>query len=258
MFSISDAQINALVAMFAWPFARIIGLFLVEPLYAYRGVPRRFKAGFALMLTMLVVPLLPPTPAVPVISAAGIAILFQQLLIGLAMGFVMRLTMTAVEMAGFIMGAQTGLGFAMFFDPMHAAQVPVVSQLLSMFVFLLFLTFDGHQVVLSTLVESFQVLPIGMSMPAQGLKALVLWGGHIISWGVWLSMPVIAALLVTNLAIGVMTRAAPQFNIFTFGFPLTLMIGFITIYLTLPLMVPAIEQIYGQAFTFMLAMLKAK
>jgi flagellar biosynthetic protein FliR len=168
MFSISDAQINALVAMFAWPFARIIGLFLVEPLYAYRGVPRRFKAGFALMLTMLVVPLLPPTPAVPVISAAGIAILFQQLLIGLAMGFVMRLTMTAVEMAGFIMGAQTGLGFAMFFDPMHAAQVPVMSQLLSMFVFLLFLTFDGHQVVISTLVESFQVLPIGMSMPAQG------------------------------------------------------------------------------------------
>ncbi|WP_293761867.1 flagellar biosynthetic protein FliR [uncultured Aquitalea sp.] len=258
MINLSDAQINTFVAMFVWPFARIIGLFLAEPIYAYRGVPRRFKAGFALMLTMLLAPILPPLPSAPLVSAVGIAILFQQVLIGLAMGFVMRIAITAVEMAGFIMGAQTGLGFAMFFDPMHAAQVPVLSQMLTIFVFLLFLTFDGHQVVLSVLVESFTTLPIGMSMPADSLRALVLWGGHIISWGVWLAMPVIAALLVTNLAIGVMTRAAPQFNIFTFGFPLTMMIGFITIYLTLPMMVPVIEQMYRESFAFMLSMLKLK
>jgi len=258
MFTISDAQINALLSVFVWPFARIIGLFLIEPLYSYTGVPRSFKAAFALILTLLLVPLLPPLPAVPLVSAAGIAILFQQLLIGLCMGFVMRLTMTAVEMTGFIMGAQTGLGFAMFYDPMQAAQVPVLSQMMSLFVFLIFLTFNGHQIVLSTLVDSFTVLPIGMPMPAHGIKALVLWGGHIISWGVWLAMPVIGALLVTNLAIGVMTRAAPQFNIFTFGFPLTMLIGFIAIYLSLPLMVPAIEQIYTEAFSFMLTMLKAK
>ncbi|KMN82048.1 flagellar biosynthesis protein FliR [Chromobacterium sp. LK11] len=258
MLSISDAQINALVAMFVWPFARIVGLLLVEPVFAYRGVPRRFKAGFALILTVMLAPLLPPLPVVPLVSAEGIAILLQQLLIGLAMGFVMRIVISAVEVAGFIMGSQTGLGFAMFFDPMHSAQVPVVSQLLTLFTFLLFLAFDGHQVVLSTLVESYRVLPIGMSMPDQGIKALALWGGHLIEWGVWLAMPVIAALLITNLAIGVMTRAAPQFNIFTFGFPLTLMIGFISIYLTLPMMVPVLEQMYQAGFEMMLAMLKAK
>lgn len=258
MLSISDAQINALVAMFVWPFARIIGLLLAEPVFAYRGVPRRFKAGFALILTVMLAPLLPPLPAVPLVSAEGIAILLQQLLIGLAMGFVMRIVISAVEVAGFIMGSQTGLGFAMFFDPLHSAQVPVVSQLLTLFTFLLFLSFDGHQVVLSTLVESYRVLPIGMNMPAQGIKALALWGSHLIEWGIWLSLPVIAALLITNLAIGVMTRAAPQFNIFTFGFPLTLMIGFISIYLTLPMMVPVLEQMYRAGFEMMLAMLKAK
>ncbi|KIA79472.1 flagellar biosynthetic protein FliR [Chromobacterium amazonense] len=258
MLALSDVEINAWVSVFVWPFARIVGLFLTEPIFAYRGVPRTFKAGFALMLTVLLAPLLPPLPAVPLVSAEGIAILLQQLLIGLAMGFVMRLVITSVEIAGFIIGAQTGLGFAMFFDPVHAAQVPVVSQMLSLFTFFLFLSFDGHHVVLHTLVESFRVLPIGMGMPAQGIKALALWGAHMLEWGIRLTMPVIGALLITNLAIGVMTRAAPQFNIFTFGFPLTIMIGFGTLYLTLPMMVPVIEQMYRAGFEMMLRMLQAK
>lgn len=258
MLTLSDVQINAWVGMFAWPFARIIGLFLTEPIFAYRGLPRRFKASFALVLTVMLAPLLPPLPAVPLVSAEGIAILFQQLLIGLAMGFVMRIVISAVELAGFIIGAQTGLGFAMFFDPMHAAQVPVLSQMLSLFTFFLFLAFDGHHVVLRTLVESFHVLPIGMAMPAVGIKALVLWSGHFVEWGIRLTMPVIGALLITNLAIGVMTRAAPQFNILTFGFPLTIMIGFGTLYLTLPLMIPVIEMMYRAGFEMMLKMLQAK
>ncbi|SUX54177.1 flagellar biosynthesis protein FliR [Chromobacterium vaccinii] len=184
MLAISDIQINAWVGVFAWPFARIVGLFLTEPIFAYRGVPRSFKVGFALILTVILSPLLPPLPAVPLASAEGIAILVQQLLIGLSMGFVMRIVISAVELTGFIIGAQTGLGFAMFYDPVHAAQVPVLSQMLSLLTFFLFLAFDGHHVVLSALVHSFQVLPIGMAMPAQGIKALVLWGGIWSSGGV--------------------------------------------------------------------------
>ncbi|UTH74342.1 flagellar biosynthetic protein FliR [Chromobacterium sp. IIBBL 290-4] len=258
MLTLSDVQINALVSAFVWPFARIVGLFLAEPIFAYRGLPRSFKAGFALMLTVLMAPLLPPLPAVPLVSAEGIAILIQQLLIGLAMGFVMRLVISAVEITGFIIGAQTGLGFAMFYDPIHAAQVPVLSQMLSLFTFFLFLAFDGHHVVLHTLFESFKVLPIGLSMPAQGIKSLVLWGSHLVEWGVLLAMPVIGALLITNLAIGVMTRAAPQFNIFSFGFPLTIMIGFGTLYVTMPMMIPVIERMYQAGFEMMLRMLQAK
>ncbi|OWY39525.1 flagellar biosynthetic protein FliR [Xenophilus sp. AP218F] len=256
MLTLSDVQINALVAMFVWPFARIVGLFLTEPIFSYKGVPRTFKAGFALMLTVILAPVLPPLPAVPLVSAEGVAILLQQLLIGLAMGFVMNIVISAVAVAGFIIGAQTGLGFAMFFDPGHSAQVPVLSQMLTLFTFFLFLAFNGHHVVLSTLVESFRVLPIGQPMPDAGFKEVALWGRHLIEWGVWLAMPVIGALLITNLAIGVMTRAAPQFSIFSFGFPLTLMIGFITIYLTLPLMPPVLDQMYKAGFEAMLAILK--
>ncbi|AXK39791.1 flagellar biosynthetic protein FliR [Crenobacter cavernae] len=250
MLAITDAQINALVAVFIWPFARIAGLIMADPLLATRGVPRRFKAGFAFFLTVLIAPILPPLPDVPLVSAEGVAILVQQLLIGVGIGFATRIVMGAVELAGFTIGTQMGLGFALFFDPMSSAQVPGVARLLSIFVFLLFLMMGGLQVLVGTLVDSFTVLPIGQSVPVEGWRTLAEWGGHLFLWGVWLSLPVVAALLVTNLAIGVMTRAAPQFNVFSFGFPLTLLIGFIALYFALPLLVPAVETMYREAFGF--------
>ncbi|GGY11085.1 flagellar biosynthetic protein FliR [Paludibacterium paludis] len=258
MISISDTQINALIAGFVWPFSRIVALFMADPLFSTRVVPRRFKAGLALVLTVLLVPILPPMPAVPVVSGAGGIILAQQLLIGFAMGFVMRLVMGAVEFSGLLMSNQMGLGFAVAFDPLRSAQVPAVSQLLSTMTFLLFLGFDGHHVLIGTLAESFVRLPIGQSVDALTYRHLVEWAGHIFAWGLWLSLPVVTSLLVVNLAIGVMTRAAPQFNIFSFGFPLTLFVGFGTLYLVLPLLVPAVEEIYRQGFAFILLMLGKK
>lgn len=257
MLAISDAQINQLVAYFIWPFARIVGMLLAEPLFASKSIPRRFKAGFALSLTILVAPLLPPLPAVPLVSAAGVVILLQQLMIGIIIGFVMRIVITSVEIAGFLMATQMGLGFAMFFDPQHSSQVPAVSRVLTILTTLLFLAFDGHHVLISVLMDSFTKIPIGVSVPMLSLRLLAEWGGHLFSWGLWLSLPVVGSLLVANLAIGVMTRAAPQFNVFSFGFPLTLMIGFISLYLMLPLMEGPIAQIYSEAFGFTTQLLVA-
>jgi len=254
--TITDGQINALVSVFAWPFARIIGVFVADPFFATKSIPRRFKAGFALLLTLLIAPILPPLPAIPLVSAQGVLILIQQLLIGITIGFVMRVVITAVEMAGSMMASQMGLGFAMFFDPQHNASVPAVSRLMTTFTFLLFLSFDGHRLVIETLLESFRTMPIGTAMPLNDFKTLAEWGGHMVSWGLWLSLPVVGALLVTNLAIGVMTRAAPQFNIFSFGFPLTLSVGFIAMYIAMPLTVPAIETLYRDAFGFLDGLLK--
>jgi flagellar biosynthetic protein FliR len=258
MFSISDAQINALLAYFLWPFARIVGLMLADPLLSSKSIPRRYKAGFALFLTVLLAPTLPAMPDVGVLSAQGTLIVIHQLLIGLIIGMVMRVVMSAVEMAGFLMGTQMGLGFAMFFDPQHSAQVPAVSRVLSVFATLIFLTFDGHHVVIATLTESFKLLPIGTGLPASSLYTLTVWGGQLFTWGLWLSLPVVGTLLVVNLAIGVMTRAAPQFNVFTFGFPVTLMIGFIALYLSMPLLEPPLSQMYQESFDFIAALLKAR
>lgn len=258
MLTLTDAQINALIGQFLWPFVRISGILLVDPVYASHNVPRTWKLGLALVLCIVLVPVLPSPPVIALVSAEGVWALLQQLLIGISMGFVMRLVMGAVELAGTLIANQMGLGFAMMYDPQSATQSPAVSTFLSMFVTLLFLTFNGHQVILSTLIDSFRVLPVGQGVPAITWKLLADWASHVFSWGLWLSLPVIAALMVTNLAIGVMTRAAPQFNILSFGFPLTLSIGFVSLYLTLPMMVPLIEHFYLTGFHFMLQMLTGK
>jgi len=257
MLTFSDTQISAFLAYFLWPFARIVGLMLADPLLSSRNIPRRYKAGFALLLTVLLAPILPPMPAIPVLSAQGMLLVVQQLLIGIIIGTAMRIVITGVEMAGFLMGTQMGLGFAMFFDPQHSAQVPAVSRVLTIFATLLFLSFDGHQVLLAALVDSFQTFPIGTTLAPESLREVAIWGGKLFSWGLWLSLPVVGCLLVVNLAIAVMTRAAPQFNIFSFGFPLTLMIGFIALYLSLPLLEPAVTQLYREGFDFIATLLKA-
>lgn len=256
MIPITDVQINAIVGYFVWPFARITGLMSAEPFFSSRSIPRRYRAGFALILTLVLAPLLPPLPATPLVSPAGLAILFEQVLIGLAMGFVMRLILAATDVAGTLISSEMGLSFAMFFDPQSATSEPVLSTLIGIFVTMLFLSFDGPRIVIATLVDSFTVLPIGKTLPWVTWRHLAEWGGQMIGWGLWLSLPVMAALLVTNLAIGVMTRAAPQFNVFSFGFPLTLSIGFIALYLSLPLMAPQVEQLYQLGFSFMLTLLK--
>jgi flagellar biosynthetic protein FliR len=150
-----------------------------------------------------------------------------------------------------------GLGFATFFDPIHAAQVPVLAQFIGLFSILIFLSIDGHLMTITTLSESFHVLPI-MAEPfaAGGWKILASWGSEVFSAGMLLSLPVLAALLITNLSIGIMTRAAPQLNLFAVGFAITLIAGFAVLYLSIPFFVPVIERMFYDGLNTTLQVLR--
>jgi flagellar biosynthetic protein FliR len=253
MLSVTSAQLNAWIVAFIWPLARIAALIASSPVLGNPSFPRRAKIGLALAITIVVAPALPPMPQVEPGSAAGLLILGQQMLIGLAMGFAMRIVFVAMETVGNIAGLQMGLGFATFFDPVNSAQVPVLGQFLGVLFTLVFLALNGHLLMIETLAESFRVLPVGAApLSAAGWKALAAWGGEIFRAGVLLSLPVIAALLITNLAIGIMTRAAPQLNIFAVGFPLTLAAGFFTLILTLPYLAPLLERLMHDGLQMML------
>jgi flagellar biosynthetic protein FliR len=245
---VTTAQWYAWIAAFLFPFLRILGLILAEPVLGNRSVPMAAKVGVALFITLLLAPVLPPMPAVEPASAAGVLIAIQQLLIGLAMGFALRIALTAAETAGQLAGLQMGLGFAVFFDPQSSAQTAVVGQFVGLFAILIFLSTNGHAVVLGVLAESFRALPVSQA-PLQplGWRVLVEWGGTIFSAGVIISLPVVAALLIANLAVGIMTRAAPQLNIFAVGFPVTLMTGFVALYLAAPYIGPALSALFEQA-----------
>lgn len=253
MISVTSAQLNAWLAMFLWPFVRILAILATDPVFGNRSVPARVKIGLAGVMAVLVAPTLDMPPPVEPGSAAGLLILAKEVLIGSAIGFSMRVVFTAVEMAGHLAGLGMGLGFATFYDPQNSAQMPIVAQFTSLLAILMFLAINGHQMVILTLAESFQVLPVGSAGHApQAWHAVALWGGEIFRVGVLLSLPVVTALLMTNLSIGVMTRAAPQLNIFAVGFPITLMVGFFVLMLSLPLILPLIGQLLQQGAGMMM------
>lgn len=239
MISFTSAQWEVWLATFFWPFFRILALVATAPFFGARGIPASTKIGFAFVLTVMVAPVLPPMPAVSPASAQGLFILAQQLMLGFAMGLALRVIFSAVEMAGHIVGLQMGLGFATFFDPQNSAQIPVMGQFLGLIAMLLFLAINGHLMVIQALVESFHALPIGLHpLASQGWKTLALWGGEIFHSGVLIALPAIAVLMMTNLALAILTRAAPQLNIFAVGFPLTLAVGFIVMALSMVYLLP--------------------
>jgi flagellar biosynthesis protein FliR len=257
MISISTAQWYAWISALLWPLLRVLGLIFAEPILGNANVPVRVKVGFALLVTMLLAPLLPAMPRVDPASAAGVLIAVQQLLIGLAMGFTLRIALTAVETAGQLAGLQMGLGFAVFFDPQSSAQTAVVGQFLGLFAILIFLAIDGHLMVLTALSQSFATLPVGAQpLDVSGFRLLIAWGGEIFRTGLIISLPVIAALLIANVAVGIMTRAAPQLNIFAVGFPVTLAVGFFALWLSIPFVGPSVQNLFEQAILTAVQMVK--
>ena len=248
MIEITTAQWYAWINAFLFPFLRVFALILAEPVLGNRAVPIAAKIGFALFVTLLLAPVLPPVPAVEPASAAGVLIAVQQLVIGLAMGFALRIALTAAETAGQLAGLQMGLGFAVFFDPQSSGQTAVMGQFFGLFAILVFLSINGHAVVLGVLADSFRALPVAQApLEELGWKRLVEWGGTIFSAGLLISLPVVAALLIANVAVGIMTRAAPQLNLFAVGFPITLVTGFIALYLAAPYVGPALAALFEQA-----------
>lgn len=245
MISLNSALLQAWVIGLLWPLTRVLGVIAIAPILGHQSVPSRVKLGLGILITLVIMPALPPMPSFDILSIKGLFLLVQQLIIGLAIGFSMRLVFAAIEFAGYMIGMAMGLGFATFFDPQTRGQSTAISQFLLILGMLIFLSLDGHLLFITTLVQSFLTMPIGESSVSIDAMKIALWGETIFSAGLLLAMPVVAALLVTNMALGILTRTAPQLNLFGIGFPITISIGFIVLALSLPNMLNPIEHLIG-------------
>jgi flagellar biosynthesis protein FliR len=244
----TSTEIIAWISGYMWPFTRIAAMVSVVPIFGTQTVPKRIRLGIAVVLTLVIAPLVPPIGNIQPFSIGGVIVTVQQLLIGLAMGFAVRLVFSALEYAGNSIAMLMGLGFAEMMDPQSGVDVPMISQFFTIIASLLFLTFDGHLVLVQVMAESFHTLPVSMSgLSKNGLWQLVLWASWVFSGAVLIALPAVASLLIVNMAFGVMTRAAPQLNIFAVGFPLTLGLGFIVVMLTLPSLVPKFSRLLTQS-----------
>lgn len=247
MITVTSAQLYAWIAAFMWPLARILGLVSVAPLFGNIGIPARVKLGLGIMLALVIAPGLPAVPAPDPMSLDGVLVLAREAMIGLAMGFAMRIVLAAVELAGEVMGMTMGLGFATFYDPQTRANTSAIGQLLALLTLLIFIATNLHLVLLAALADSFASMPIAPTPPGTGMfRQLTAWAGSIFSSGLQLALPVVAALLVTNLALGILTRAAPQLNLFGIGFPITIGAGFLMLALVLPYLAVPVQNLLQQ------------
>lgn len=256
MISITTAELNTLLTAFLWPLSRILAMVATAPIFGNPSIPVKVKLGLAIMLTILVMPVVEKSlPQIDPSSGIGLIILLQQVLIGIAIGFVMRIVFVAVEMAGELIGLQMGLGFAVFFDP-HSGQIDIIGRLLGVIASLAFLAIDGHLMMIALISQSFSTLPIGSEGATNvTFTTLANWGGEIFKSGLQLSLPVLTALLITNLALGVLTRVAPQLNIFAVGFPLTLSIGLFVLALSMPFYAPILEHLVYDGLNLIMGIL---
>ncbi len=258
MITITSAELHTWIASFLWPLTRILGLIATAPLFGNVSIPARVKVGLGIMLALIIAPGLNALPAIDPMSWKGLLILIQQFVIGAAMGLTIRIVMAAMEMAGEIIGMTMGLGFATFFDPQSKGRSPAISQFLALLALMIYLAANLHLAVLSVLADSFSSMPISaLPITNQPFQLFIAWGGRIFSAGVQLSLPIVAALLITNVALGILTRAAPQLNLFGIGFPVTICVGFVMIGLALPYMTTPLDRLFQEGFEVMRQMTAA-
>lgn len=249
MFSVTYAQLNVWLTSFLWPFTRILALIATAPLLSHLAVPVRVKVGLAAFISLIVAPTIGAVPQVTVFSADGVLILINQFMVGAALGMTMQIAFATIDAAGEFIGQQMGLGFAMLYDPRQGGNAVVISRYLNTIAFLAFLVFDGHLQMISALVQTFQSVPVsanvlGAMVHARGWQTVATYGVSVFSTGLLLSLPVVAALLIANLALGILNRAAPQIGIFQVGFPVTMLVGFLLIQLMIPNLIPFFQRIF--------------
>jgi len=237
MVTFTEAQVLAWVSPLLWPFLRVLALFGAMPVLGQRMVPMRVRVALSFLIALCAQASLPAMPVVPLDSALALLLLVQQMLIGLTLAFAARIVFAAIEFAGELIGLQMGLNFAGFFDPMSGGESTAVSKFFGVSISWLFIVINGHLLLISAVVQSFQAFPVAPE-PFAFLRALQpqVWGTEIFRLGLWIALPLVAMLLFVNLVLGIISRVAQQMNVFAIGFPITLGVGLLGVLLTLPMM----------------------
>jgi flagellar biosynthetic protein FliR len=226
--------IESMIRSFLWPLFRISGMLMSMVVIGSFIVSRAKRAALAFTFTLVIIPILPPMPVVELLSFESFMISINQLLIGLAVGFVSRLIFETFIVAGQIIAMSSGLGFAIINDPSSGVQVPAVGQFFLMMATLIFLAVDGHLMMFELIIRSFDTLPVStQTIPTAGIAELLGFAGMMFAAGLMMALSAVISLLLVNLAFGILTKVAPTLNIFVIGFPIILTFGLLIMWFTI-------------------------
>ncbi|MEJ2044274.1 MAG: flagellar biosynthetic protein FliR [Reinekea sp.] len=252
MIELTDEIIGSWISHFMWPFFRLSAFLVIVPVMGARMVPNRIKLGLALVTTIVVYPVLPDMPIIEALDLQTFIIILEQILIGTTLGFLVFIILQIFILAGQTISMQMGLGFASMVDPANGVSVAVLSQWYQVLVTLVYLALNGHLITFEVVIDSFYALPVGQGLfTIDSWMALAEFGGWLFRASLMLSLPAITALLLVNVSFGVMTRAAPQLNVFALGFPVTMLGGLIIIWVSYAAAAPLVQQFLDVHVQFM-------
>jgi len=236
--------ILANINVFMLLFVRMMGLFATAPIWSNRLVPVQLRAAIAFGTAVVVSPLFQNVPLPE--TLAGLAVLAtRELLVGMVIGFVAALAFAAVQLAGELLDLNMGLSMVNLLDPMTNTQMPVMGNFLYILALLFFFSINGHHSLLRAVMDSYVLVPIGTATVTSGLsQMLVSMGGKLFVLGFKVAAPVLAALFLTTVALGVLNRAVPQMNIFVVGMPVQLAVGVFMMAVVMPLFVSFLQVIF--------------
>ena len=253
----TEHELLAMLASFAWPFIRISSMFISMPIFSVKALPAKIRVLASFLITWVVVPVLPDIPDVAIFSYQGFLVTVQQLVIGLATGFVLQMVFGVMLVGGQSIAYSMGLGFSSMVDPATGIQVPVIAQVFVVSSSLMFLAVNGHLLLIEMLVASFTTLPIAqVGFSLADIWSIVAWSSQMIVGGLLLAMPVVSALLFVNISFGVAARAAPQLQIFGVGFPITIMLGMVLIWVSIANTLDVFSDVLSNGFGLISQLLK--
>ncbi|BEU02710.1 flagellar biosynthetic protein FliR [Agarivorans sp. OAG1] len=226
--------VMAWIGQYLWALTRVAAMLMVLASFGGKSVPTRVRLLLALAITFALVPILPEVTGIEVFSFQAVIVILQQVLIGAAIGFISQLLMQTFVVGGQIIAMQTSLGFASMVDPNNGQSTPVVGQFYLLLATLLFLAIDGHLQLITLIAMSFETLPVGMSgLSSLDYQLLAGWYSQLFLAALALSISSVVAMLLVNFSFGIMTRAAPQLNIFSIGFAVSMLFGLFILWLTI-------------------------
>lgn len=253
----TEQQLLNMMAAFIWPYFRIGSMFISIPVFSMQALPARIRVLASVLITAVIIPVLPPQPDIVLFSYRGFMVAVQQIALGITAGFVLQMVFSVILVAGQSIAYSMGLGFASLVDPATGIQVPVVAQVFIISASLLFLAYDGHLLLIEMLAQSFDTLPVAaIGLEKSDLWRVISWSSQIFAGGVLLALPVMVSILFVNISFGVASRAAPQLQIFGVGFPITIMLGMVLIWITLPDILESFAAILRDGFVLISELLR--
>lgn len=249
---VEGATINNWIDAYMLVLIRISAMIAAAPVISAPYVPVRIQVLLSVILAMIILPLIQVPTGFVLFSLPGFILAAEQVLLGLGMGFILKIIFEIFTFAGQFMAMQSGLGYAMVVDPQRGTQVAVIGQLFTITASLVFIISNGHLAFIQMIADSFEHMPIVKNqLKPQHFSNLAYFGRELFVGGINIALPAVTALLLLNFSMAMMNRAAPQLHLFTIGFPLMLLVGLMAIYLTYGSTFSHTEDEFGIGFQFM-------